>query len=159
VSIRVGLDEPVRRGVLHRREHDSGAGGALSMQTQHGVHVHGRHDIAVEDNERVRYPLGRVPNRAAGAERRRLDNVAQPYACALAIPEHLLDTPRLVVQAQNDLINFRHLAQKVNLVVQKRPIEDGHDRLRRMNRQRAEARPLAAGKQNGLHDNRLCYFD
>ena len=70
-----------------------------------------------------------------------------------AVAEDLLDAPRLVVEAEDDLVDFRHLLQQIDLVVQERPIEDRHDRLGRVNRQRAKARALAPGEQDRLHRN------
>ncbi len=127
------------------------------MQRDHGVDVDAGHHVAVEHHQRVVDALGGVTNRAAGAERRGLDDVAQPHAGAGAVAEHFLDAPRLVVQAEDDLVDLRNLLQQIDLVVKERAIEDRHDRLRRMNRQRTEARALASGEQNGFHDKLPSY--
>ncbi len=94
-----------------------------------------------------------------GAERDGLDDVAQLHAEAFAVAEDLLDAARLVVEAQDRLVDFRHLAQLIDLVIEKRPVEDRHDWLRRVHGQRAQARALPPGKQDGFHDNRRSYTD
>ena len=68
-----------------------------------------------------------------------------------AVAEDLLDAPRLVVEAQHDLVDLGHLLEQIELVVEERPLEDRNDRLRRVNRQRTQPRALAAGQENRLH--------
>ena len=123
------------------------------MQPQHGAEVDLRQHVAVEHDDRFGQRVAGVADRAAGAERHRLDDVAELEAEALAVAEDLLDPARLVVQAEDDLVDLRHLPQQVDLVVEERPIEDRHDRLRRVDGQRPQPRALAAGEKNGLHDN------
>ena len=127
------------------------------MQRHHGVDVDAGHDVAVEHDERVVDALRGVANRAAGAERRRLDDVAQPDAGAGAVAEDLFDAARLVVEAEDDLVDLRDLLEQIDLVVEKRAIEDRHDGLGGMDRQRAQPRALAPGEQNGLHDKLPSY--
>ena len=74
-----------------------------------------------------------------------------------AVAEDLLDPPRLVVQAQDDFVDLRHLLQQVDLVVEKRPVEDRNDRLRRVDGERPEPRALAPGEKDRLHDNQRSY--
>ena len=70
---------------------------------------------------------------------------------AFAFAEDLLDPARLVVEAEDDLVDLRHLPQLIDLVVEERPVEDRHDRFRRVDGQRPQARALAPGEKNGLH--------
>ena len=127
------------------------------MQRDDGVDVDAGHHVAVEHDQRVVDALGGVANRAAGAERRRLDDVAQAHAGAGAVAEHLFDAARLVVEAEDHLVDLGHLLEQIDLVVEERAIENRHDRLRGMNRQRTEARALASSEQNGLHDKLPSY--
>ena len=99
-------------------------------------------------------PCGGKAHRAAGAERRRLDHVADAHTGARAVAEDLFDAPRLVVEAENDLVDLRHLLEQIDLVVEKRAIEDRNDGLGRMNRQRPQPRAFAPCKQNCFHVNR-----
>ena len=46
------------------------------------------------------------------------------------------------------------LPQQIDLVVEKRAVEDGHDGLGRMNRERPQTRALAPGEENRFHVNR-----
>jgi hypothetical protein len=85
-------------------------------------------------------------SRHAGAERRGLDHVADVDAQIRSVAEDFFDPVRLIVQAQHDLVDLGHLAQQVDLISQERQVEDGNDRFRCVQRQRAEARPFAPGK-------------
>ena len=150
---RVGLDQAVGARVLDRRQDDRRLRLALAVQPQHGAQIDLRQHVAVEDDDRLGQRVAGVADRAAGAERHRLDDVAELDAEAFAFAEDLLDAARLVVQAEDHLVDLRHLPQQIDLVVEKRPVEDRHDRLRRVDGQRPQARALAAGEQNGFHDN------
>ena len=68
-----------------------------------------------------------------------------------AVAEHLLDPARLVVEAEDHLVDLGHLLQQVDLVVEERPLENRDDRLRRVQRERAQARAFAPGEEDGLH--------
>ena len=58
---------------------------------------------------------------------------------------------RLVVEAENDLVDFRNLLDEIELIVEKRPVEDRNDRLRCVNGERAEPRALAPDEKQRLH--------
>ena len=107
VAVGVGLDQAVGAWILDRRQHDGGLGLALAVQLQHGAQIHLRQHVAVEHDHRFGQLVAGVADRAAGAERHRLDDVAEPQAESLALAEDLLDAARLVVQAENDLVDFR----------------------------------------------------
>ena len=124
---------------------------ALAVQRDDGAEIDLRQHVAVEDDDRLAQRFAGVADRAGRAERRRLDDVADAEAGVAAVAEDLLDAPRLVVEAEDDLVDFGHLLQQIELVVQKRPVEDRDDRLRRVNRQRAQPRALAPGQQDRLH--------
>ena len=148
-----GLDQTVGARVVDRRQHDRRLRLALPMQPQHGTEIDLGQHVAVEDDHRLGQRVAGIADRAAGAERHRLDDVAELDAQPLAVAEDLLDAARLVVQAQDDLVDLRHLAQEIDLVVEKRPVENRHDGLRRVDRQRPQPRALAASEQDGLHSN------
>ena len=110
-----------------------------------------RQHVAVEHDDRVAHALRGVAHRAGGAERRRLDDVAELDAGVAPIAEHLFDAVRLVVQAEDHLVDFRHLLDEIELIVEKRPVEDRNDRLRCVNGQRAKPRALAPDEKKRLH--------
>ena len=116
-----------------------------------------RQHVAVEHDDRFAQRFAGVAHRAGRAERRRLDDVADGEAGVAAVAEDLLDPPRLVVQAEDDLVDLGHLLEQVELVVEERPVEDRDDRLRRVNRQRAQPRAFAPREQDRLHRNHQCY--
>src|SRR5262245_50176526 len=160
VAAGVGLDQPVRARIVDGREHDRRLRFALAVQPQHRSQIDIGQHVAVEDDDRLRQRIAGVPDRATSAERHRLDDVADADPEPFTFAEDLLDPARLVVQAEDHFVDGRDLLQKIDLVVEKRPIQDRHDRFRRVNRERPEARALAAGEQDGLHDNLLSYaFD
>ena len=121
------------------------------MQAQDSGQIDLGQHVAVEDDDRFGQRVARIPHRAAGAEGRRFDDVADLDANAGPVAEHVFDPPRLVVQAEDDFVDFRNLAQQIDLVVQKRAIEYRHDWLGRMERQGAQPRAFAPGEQDGLH--------
>ena len=124
-----------------------------AVQRQHRVQVDLGQHVAVEDDDRsVEVRLGEL-DRAAGAERLRLDQVADRQADAAAVAEDVLDAARLVVEAEDDFVEPGDLLQQVDLVVQERAVEDRDDGLRRVERQRPEPRALPAGEEDGLHGN------
>ncbi len=125
------------------------------MEPQHGRQVHRRQHVAVEDDDRLAEPVaGGKLDRAARAERRGLDDVAEMDAEIRPVAEHLFDPPRLVVEAEHDFVDFRHLTKQVDLVPEKRAIENRHDRLGRVQRERPQPRPLATGQEDGFHVSR-----
>ena len=93
VAGRVGLDEPVRRGIVDRRQHDGRLGLALAVQRDDGRQIHLGEDVAVEDHHRLAQRVARIADRARRAERRRLDDVADAQAGVAAVAENLFDTP------------------------------------------------------------------
>src|SRR6185295_9904714 len=113
--------------------------------------------VAIEHDDRLIQRLAGVADRAGGAERRRLDHVADRQSAVAAVAENFLDPSRLVVEAEDDLVDFRDVLQQIELIVEERPIEDGHDGLGCVNGERTEPRALAPREQNRLHANRQCY--
>ncbi len=152
-AVGVGLDQAVGGRVVDRRQHDRRLGLARAVQRQHGVQVDLGQHVAVEDDDRsVEMRLGEL-DRAAGAERLRLDQVADRQADAAAVAEDVLDAARLVVEAEDHLVEPGDLLEQVDLVVQERAVEDRDDGLRRVERERPEPRAFTAGEEDGLHGN------
>ncbi len=106
-AVGVGFDQPVRAGILDRRQHDGRPGLPLAVQRDDRRQVDFGQHVAVEHDHRVVQRLGGVAHRAGGAERRRLDHVAERDADVAAVAEHLLDAPGLVVEAEDDLVDLR----------------------------------------------------
>ena len=73
---RVGLDQPVRGRVVDRRQHDRRPRLALAVQPDDRGQIDLGQHVAVEDDDRLGAACRRRTDRAAGAERRRLDDVA-----------------------------------------------------------------------------------
>ena len=113
--------------MVYRRRNDRRFRLSLAVQPQQSRQVHVREHVAVEDDDRIGQRIPRVPDRAAGPERDWLDDVADAHAKPLAVPEDLLDAPRLVVEAQNHLVDLGHPPQQIDCI-EKRPVEDGDDR-------------------------------
>ena len=153
LPVGIRFDEPVGARVLDRGQDDGRLRLALAVEPQHGREIDLGQHVAVEDDDRFGQLVARIADRAAGAERHRFDDIPEAEAEALALPEDLLDAPRLVVEAQDGLVDLGHLPEQIDLVVQKRPVEDRDDGLRSMDGQRPQARAFAAGEQDGFHRN------
>ncbi len=121
------------------------------MKGNDGGEVHLRQHVSVEDDDRLGEPFPRVAHRARGAERLWFHDIANRHASPAAVAEDFLDAPRLVIQTEDDLIDFRDLLQKVELVVQKWAIEDRNDRFWCVNCQRAQSCALAPSQEYRLH--------
>ena len=134
VAVGVGLDQAVGARVLDRGQDDRRLGLPLAVEPQHGGQVDLGQHVAVEDDDRVRERVAGVADRPAGAERHRLDDVADADAESFALAEDLLDAARLIVEAEDDLVDLRDLAEEIDLVIQERPVQDGHDRFGRVDR-------------------------
>src|SRR5688572_2508925 len=156
-AIRFAFDETVGGGVIDRRQHNRRLGLAFAMEADHGSQVDAGHDVAVEDHDGVGDALRGIADGAAGTERRRFDDVANTHAGAGAIAKDLLDAPRLVVETENDLVDFRKSPEEIDLIVQKGAIENRDDRLWCVECQRTQPRAFAPGEQNGLHDKLPSY--
>ena len=110
-----------------------------------------RQDVAVEHDNRIGHALRGVPHAARGAERRRLDDVAEFDSSVLSVAEDLLDPLGLIVEAENDFVDLRYLLDEIELIVKKRPVEDRHDGFRSVNRERTKPRALAPDEKKRLH--------
>ena len=104
-----------------------------AMEADDGGKVDLREHVAVEDDDRLGELIAGVSDGAAGTEWHRFDDVAHAQAESFAFADDLLDAARLVVQAENDLVDLGHLSQQVDLVIEEGAVEDRDDRLRRMN--------------------------
>jgi hypothetical protein len=127
------------------------------MKSNHAAEIDLREHVAVEDDNRFRQLIAGVFDGARGSKRRGLDDVADLDADVRAVAEDLLDPARLIIEAQNDLVNLRHLLEKIDLIVQKRAVEDRNDRFRRMDREWPESGALAPGQKDRLHDDQRSY--
>jgi hypothetical protein len=125
------------------------------MERQHCRQVNRCEHIAVEHHDGLATCLtGCKLDGAAGPERCWFHHVPEVNSEVGAVAEHLFDAPRLVVQAQDDFVDFRHLTQQVDLVAQERAVENRNDRFWCVERQRPKPRPLATGEEDCLHVNR-----
>ena len=110
-----------------------------------------RQHVAVEHHSVSGHALSGVTDRARGAEWCRLDDVPKLDAGLASVAEHLFDAVRLIVEAENDLVDLRDLLDEIELIVEKRPVEDRDDRLRSVNGKRAQPRTLAPDKKQRFH--------
>jgi hypothetical protein len=127
------------------------------VQPDHGREIHFGQHIAVEHDDRVSEEFLGVLDRAGRAERLRLDDISNAQAELRSVAENLFDAPRLVIEAENDLVDFRDRPEQIELIEQERAVEDWDDGLRRVGRQRAQPRAHPAGQQDCLHDSLRVY--
>src|SRR5258708_5648675 len=160
VAVAVCLDQAVGSRVVDGREHDRGLRLALAVQPQHGREIHLRQYVAIEDDHRFGERVPRIADRPARADRHRFDDVADADAESFTFAENLLYAARLVIEAENHLVDLRDLLEEIDLVIQKLPGQDRNDRLWRVDRQWSQPRTFASGEQDGFHDNLQFYaFD
>src|SRR5262249_43032589 len=67
--------------------------------------------------------------------------------------EDVSDFGGLIRQRERDVIDSGSF-ENVNLIKKKRTVDDGYNRLRSMNCQRAQASPFTACEDQSLHQNR-----
>ena len=151
VSIAVGFHQTVGAGILDGRQDDGGAGAPLTMKSNDGRQIELGQYIAVEHQDGLVQILLGVLHSTGRSQRHRLDDVADRHAQLPAVADQVFDPAGLIVQAEDDLVNLRNLPEEVDLIAEKRTVEDRHDRLRRIERERAKARTLPAGEEDRLH--------
>ena len=127
------------------------------MQPQHGAEVDLGEDVTVEHHHRLgelisRYRMAPPVPSGIGST-----TYPMPQTQSFAFADDFLDAARLVVQAEDDLVDLRNLTQQIDLIVEKGPVQNRDDRLGRVHRERTQSRALAAGEQNGFHDNPRSY--
>ena len=147
----VGLDQAVGGRIVDRRQHDGRARAAAAMKIDEAAQIDLRQHVAVEHDERIAHPLRGVADGARRAERCRLDDVPKLDAGVASVAEHLFDAVRLIVEAENHLVDLRHLLDEIELIVEKRPVEDRNDRLRCVNGEGTEPRALAPDEKKRFH--------
>ena len=127
------------------------------MQADDASQIDLREHVTVEDDNRFGQLVAGVLDGPRGSERRRLDDIPDFDPVFRSVAEDLLDAPRLVIEAQDDFVDFRNLLQEVDLIVEKRSIEDRNNRLRSVDREGSESGALAPGQKDRLHDNQRSY--
>ena len=153
-------DAPVLAGdhdaVLERirdvveRERDGGL--ALAMERDDLREIDVRQRVARDHDEGVVEGVTDLTDGSAGAERRFLDAVLQAHADRAAIAEAVLDLRREVLQGHERVVDPVALEQ-IEDMPEAWLIDDRDHRLGPIDRQGAQAAPLAAGHDHGLHQS------
>src|SRR5205085_3783287 len=146
----VGDDDPELERVVDRLEADRHGGAFLAVEGAELAEVDVAERVARDDEEGVVEAIARELDRARGAERRLLDRVLEPEPERLAAPEVAPDLLRQEGDGDDDVLEPVP-AQELQDVLHARLADDRHHRLRLVRRQRAQARPLAAGHDDGFH--------
>jgi hypothetical protein len=120
------------------------------MLADDGFEIEVGEDVAVEDDCWFANQLFGELVSARRAHRLRLNRVLDLHAMLRAIADELFDLVRLVGERERD-VGDTGVAQRVDLVEQKRAIADGDDGLGRVNRERAEPCAFAACENECLH--------
>ena len=127
-SSAVEADEPVGGRVLDRRQRERRARARPLVLRDLRREVDVGEDVAVEHQEAlVEQVLGEL-QRAAGAERPRLLDVAQPHAEAAAVAEHGAHAVGHVAARHHHVVDAV-AAQPVEHEADERPVDERHDRL------------------------------
>src|SRR6266576_1270154 len=117
----------------------------LSMFANDRFEIEVRQDVAIEYDRRFANEILRKLVSARRAHRLRLNGVSQIHAVISAVAEQLFDLVWLIRKRERDVGNAR-ASQRVDLIKEKRPIADWHNRFRRIDGQGPQPRALSAGK-------------
>jgi hypothetical protein len=117
---------------------------------QLGGEVHIGEDVAVEHEEALVEQLLGVLERAAGPQRRRLFDVAQPDAHRGPVAEHRAHPVGHEPAGEDDVVDAVP-TQPLDHVGDERAVHQGHDRLGHGGGERPQPRPLPAGEDQRLH--------
>jgi hypothetical protein len=130
------------------RERDGGF--ALAMERDDLRQVDVGQGIARDDDEGVIERVADLADGAASTERRLLDAVFEPHPDRAAVTKAVLDLRREVLQRDERVVDAVAL-EEIEDVAKARLIDDRDHRLGPIDRQGAQAAPLAAGHDHGLH--------
>ena len=133
----------VDEGERHRRA-------PLAVERDDLRQIDVRERVARDDQERAIEIRGELPHRAARAERRLLDAVAQAHPNAPAVAVAVLDDRGEVLEGDEGLLDPVAL-EELEDVPEARLVDDGHHWLGTVDRQRSKTAPLAARHDDGLH--------
>ena len=145
-----GPHEPVGGRILDRRQRERRRRPGALVLRDLGAEVDVGEDVAVEHEEAVvEQRLGEL-QRAAGAERLGLLDVAQAHAERRAVAEHVAHAGGHVPAGHDDVVDAV-AAQPVEHEGDERPVDERDDRLGHGGGQRPQPRALAAGQDERLH--------
>src|SRR5437762_1331882 len=133
---------------VHQRQRDGGL--ALAMERDDLRQVDVRESIAGDNEERAVEIVGQLPDRPARAERSFLHAVTKPHPDPAAVPVAVLDDGGEVLKRDERVLDAVAL-EELEDVPEARLVDDGHHRLRTIDRQRSKTAPLAARHDDGLH--------
>ena len=122
----------------------------LAMEREDLREVDVGEGIAGDHEERTVQVARELPNRSARAKRRFLDAVAKAHADSAAIAVAVLDDRRHVLERHERVLDAVAL-EEVEDVPEAGLVDDGHHRLRTIDRQRSKTAALAACHHDGLH--------
>ena len=122
----------------------------LLVEVDEGAEVEVAQRVAGDDEEGLVQLVPRQPHRAGRSERGLLDRVLHVHAEALAVAEVAADRLR-EERDRDDHVLEAVAAEQLDDVLHARLADDRHHRLRLVRGERAEARALAAGHDDGLH--------
>ena len=146
----VGDDDAELERVVDRLEPDGDGAALLAVERDERAQVDVAERVARDDEEGVVERIACQPDRAGGAERQLLDRVLDVQAEGLAGAEVAADRLRQERERDDDVLEAV-LLQELEDVLHARLADDRHHRLRLVRRERAQARALAAGHDDGFH--------
>ncbi len=152
-TLRVGDDDAELERVRHGLQADGDRRTALAVERDERRQVEVAEGVAGDDEERVVELAGRKAHGTGGAGRRVLDRVLDVHAERLAVGEVAADRLRQEGDGHDHVVHAVG-AEQLEDVLHARLADDRDHRLRLIRRQRAQARALAAGHDDGLHAGR-----
>ncbi len=143
-------DDPELQRVRNGFERDRHRRFPLAVELHELREVEVAQRVARDDEKRVVELVRGETHRAGCPERRFLHRVLDPRAEALAVAEVAADRLRHEGDRDDHVLEIVR-AQQLDDVLHARLADDRHHRLRLVRGQRAQARPLAACHDDGLH--------
>ena len=149
-SVAVGDDDPELERVLDRLQRERRGRALLLVELDEPGQVEVAEGIAGDDDERLVEIVARESHRSRGPGRRLLDRVLDVRTDAVAVSEVAPDRLREERDRHDDVLEAVGL-QQLDDVLHAGLADDRHHRLRLVGRERAKARALAAGHDDGFH--------
>ncbi len=149
-AVRVVDDGPERAGVVDVDQVQRADAALAAVVVEHRAQVERGEDVAVEDEERAVDELLDVLERAGRAERRVLDDVAQPQPQARAVAEVRRDRVGQIARGQDDVVD-PGLLDAAQRPLEERHVHDRDHGLGRLEGERPKPRTLTADENDCLH--------
>src|SRR5882724_6019773 len=139
------FNQTIARRILDRSQHNGCCGSVLGVFANYCLEIEISKYVPVKYDRRFANKiLGKLVS-SGRTHRLRLNSVFEVYAIIKTIAKQLFDLVWLIGKRERD-VGYPRTSERVNLVKQKRPIANWHDRLGSIDGQGPQPRAFTAGK-------------